>query len=547
MVSGNRLGSHAKNLLNDLAAYRTNRTQNLPIIFVGHSLGGLVVKDALVTAWRGEEAHVQKILEATRAIAFLGPPHAGSGLAKWAETSFRVLGLFKQANPEILSTLRQDSEVLSRVHDDFAKLLRLRAKDGQEEEIAVPMESAVISGYPQISICENHRDMVRFLNYSESGYKSIVSELERWTSTIVSLRQPLSITEEQGPRNSSGLEVSTSDTDYSPAPLTSGKGNFHALVQPSQLSGLENDCLHALAFPGMDNRRLAIDDPAKDTCTWIYDHPICHEWFSRSALEKSQGLLWVKGKPGSGKSTIMKRLLDRSLANNGNSRICLAFFFSARGADTGRSAYWMYRSLTHQLVWSSQECLQKLTTILFEAKTRRFGKVNFDWNITELRNFFHSAITQAGLEPIVIYVDALDECNNEDVRNIVAAFEHSAAVAIENGADVNICWSSRHYPHIKVSKSLELRMESQNATDIALYVHNALKDRNAKISDFDLEGEIVRKANGVFLWVILVIHRLWNAADYEQTSKEKMHILKKIPSELDGVFSLILDTVEEKR
>ena len=39
---------------------------------------------------------------------------------------------------------------------------------------------------------------------------------------------------------------------------------------------------------------------------------------------------------------------------------------------------------------------------------------------------------------MVIYVDALDECNDEDVRNIVAAFEHSAAIAIENGADVNI-------------------------------------------------------------------------------------------------------------
>lgn len=408
---------------------------------------------------------------------------------------------------------------MSRVHDDLAKSLRLRAKDGQEWEIAVtcfyeelpmpvigfvvPMESAVVPGYPQISIYGNHRDMVRFLKSkvsdSESGYKSIVSELERWTSNLVSLRQPLSIAEEQGSCNSGSLEVSTSDTDYSPAPLTSGKGSFPALVQPSQLSGLENDCLHVLAFPGMDNRRLAIDDPAEDTCVWIYDHPVYHEWYSRSALEKSQSLLWIKGKPGSGRSTIMKRLLDRSLANNGNSMICLAFFLSARGADTGRSAYWMYRSLTHQLVWRSQECLQKFMTTLFDAKTRRFGKVNFDWNIMELRKFFHSAIMHAGLEPIVIYVDALDECNDENVRNIVATFEHSAAVAIENGADVNICWSSRHYPHIKVSKSLELCMESQNAADIALHVHNALKDRNANTSDFDLEGEIVRKANGVFL------------------------------------------------
>src|SRR6186713_2281792 len=76
--SRNRIRDHARNLLSDLTDLRENsETTNLPIIFVAHSLGGLVCENALIIS-NNAEKHLRRLLECTRAIAFLGTPHCGS-------------------------------------------------------------------------------------------------------------------------------------------------------------------------------------------------------------------------------------------------------------------------------------------------------------------------------------------------------------------------------------------------------------------------------------------------------------------------------------
>ena len=242
----------------------------------------------------------------------------------------------------------------------------------------------------------------------------------------------------------------------------------------------------------------------------------------------------------------MKHLVDRIGADQGGNSTSLAFYFSARGVEMERSRYGMYRSLTHQLVSDDRKALYALISMMKEKK-ERFGREEIDWHVEELQQFLHRAIARRGSRPIRVFVDALDECNDEDVRKVVAAFERSATAAITNGVDLKICWSSRHYPHIKLKPCLELCMEHQNMADIIRYVHNTLRDWESNDSCFDLEQAIVSKARGVFLWVILVMKKLWAAPEYEQTLKQKMVILETIPSELDGLFSVILGIVNGKQ
>ena len=61
---------------------------------------------------------------------FLGTPHHGAGLAKWAEILAKSVGILKQTNPQIVQVLRQDSEVLARVQDSFHTMIRTRSIDG---------------------------------------------------------------------------------------------------------------------------------------------------------------------------------------------------------------------------------------------------------------------------------------------------------------------------------------------------------------------------------------------------------------------------------
>lgn len=87
-----------------------------PIIFIAHSLWGLVVKDALLSSRSSPEQHLRQILDCTRAILFLGTPHYGADLADIGQ---RLIGLASLAtartNQRIVSVLRRKSEVLARI------------------------------------------------------------------------------------------------------------------------------------------------------------------------------------------------------------------------------------------------------------------------------------------------------------------------------------------------------------------------------------------------------------------------------------------------
>ncbi|KAI6777054.1 hypothetical protein HG530_000999 [Fusarium avenaceum] len=198
--SQNRISNHAANLVTALASLRqSNNTNQRPIIFVCHSLGGLVCQDALVTARQRSEQHLQDIVNFTRGIIFLGTPHHGSSLAKFGELVSRSVGLLKETNSDIVQVLTRDSEVLARIQDSFQALLMTRSKDESSmieitcfyEELPtkrygmiVPKHSAILPGYISIGIHKNHAEMTKFAHSDEPGFKAICGELKRWMNKI---------------------------------------------------------------------------------------------------------------------------------------------------------------------------------------------------------------------------------------------------------------------------------------------------------------------------------------------------------------------------
>lgn len=76
------------------------------------------------------DKHLQNILQLTRGIIFLGTPHHGADLARWAEKLARWIGLIKETNTEIVQVLKADSEVLARIQGSFHTMIRARNKEG---------------------------------------------------------------------------------------------------------------------------------------------------------------------------------------------------------------------------------------------------------------------------------------------------------------------------------------------------------------------------------------------------------------------------------
>ncbi|KAF5020461.1 hypothetical protein F66182_7540 [Fusarium sp. NRRL 66182] len=110
--------------------------------------------------------------------------------------------------------------------------------------------------------------------------------------------------------------------------------------------------LQSLRFRQMDDRKIMIGEAHSKTCRWFLEHPVFRTWVNHEIQPDTPGLLWMRGKAGAGKSTIMKFLYLQVRDYNIPSTAVASFFFNARGGYLEGSISGMYRSLLMQLLHS---------------------------------------------------------------------------------------------------------------------------------------------------------------------------------------------------
>lgn len=174
-------------------------TEGRPIIFIAHSLGGLVVERALQLSMDSAESHLRNIEQKTLGIAFLGTPHSGSDFAPFAKAVGNLLSLVgKRVNVNILDVLKRDSQTLLDVEDWFGHRRRRRAESAMPirittfyEELELPLGGKVVEefqakipGYSSYGIRANHMDMTKFSGRDDPGYGALRREIRRWCKEI---------------------------------------------------------------------------------------------------------------------------------------------------------------------------------------------------------------------------------------------------------------------------------------------------------------------------------------------------------------------------
>jgi pimeloyl-ACP methyl ester carboxylesterase len=123
-VSQKGFRHHADRLLECLSISRREaEANNRPIIFIGHSLGGLIIKQALVTANNNHRKYGD-IRHSTKGLVFFGTPHRGGNGAKFGNRVTNVVAdMTGIESNDLLTYLDPDSPLAQNVHEDFSHQL----------------------------------------------------------------------------------------------------------------------------------------------------------------------------------------------------------------------------------------------------------------------------------------------------------------------------------------------------------------------------------------------------------------------------------------
>jgi NACHT domain len=323
----------------------------------------------------------------------------------------------------------------------------------------------------------------------------------------------------------------------------------------------EEILLRSLQHKGMTARYESIVGAHGETFKWVFGDCQFPSTDLRSKvtfadwLRKGDRIYWVSGKPGSGKSTLMKylsrhRKTEEMLSEwcKGGRLVLADFYFWIGGTEVQRSQ----RGLMQQLLFDIVRYCPDLIPLLFnlDAPTEDGG---LQLSINELQASFRKISNlsrQIERETyFCFFIDGLDEYSGD---------HHELIKCIQQLAEspcVKICVSSRPWNCFQDAfghdESRRLYMQDLTREDIAKYARDHLRNMiNSNSYSFyrhiaeQLIAEVVSRAQGVFLWVFLVMRSLKEGFINADNPELLYQRLLELPTDLEGFFKRIVLTVD---
>ncbi|KAI0502713.1 ribonuclease-like protein p/mrp subunit [Xylaria bambusicola] len=200
-TSSDRILQHAQTMIAELVADRElEHATERPIIFICHSLGGIVVKRALVYSASRTASHIKhlrSIYVSTYGMLFFGTPHQGSRKANLLTPAQRIIDILLPSRildteAQLLNALKEGSEILQEITDNFAPLMKdFRVYFFWEQEktdlgfkldyiVSESSAAPIIDNTDRAGIRADHRSMCRFTSRNAPGYTLVASSLLRY-------------------------------------------------------------------------------------------------------------------------------------------------------------------------------------------------------------------------------------------------------------------------------------------------------------------------------------------------------------------------------
>jgi hypothetical protein len=301
-------------------------------------------------------------------------------------------------------------------------------------------------------------------------------------------------------------------------------------------------------------------------------------------VSDSDHLFWLSGKAASGKSTLMKYLFNDKRTKKklmkwagASDPILAAFFFFERGDALQKSREGLLRSLLWQILSQRRDLISLVFDPIREDQNQPVPLPQITWPI--LKKAFTQLLDSIPKSTkICLFVDGLDEYRmmdrekdygenemhllsygtNDDFRdypegNWIRDGHQEIASLFQNtkAQNVKICVASRELTPFEAAFATTPRLRIHEFTkgDIHNYVYSRLMGEGREhfydADDMkDIADTVVKYAEGVFLWVRLVVEELRKGQDDGDRIEDLYTKLMKLPKTLGGRNGLYMRMVD---
>lgn len=502
------LSDHAKDLLDKLRFGSGREGHSLeigcvPLIFIAHSLGGLIAKKAYLLALSDATSNYGQIAQATAAFIFFSTPHRelnrshviddilSTCVAGWRSNSYGGI-------PEKHLLKMQDTNEKFRDVASYVKIYSFYERSSPRtstpsKSLLLPQRSATLdhSSETQIPLDGDHTTVTKYSSKAEPNYLRVLGALQ----TLVQGYQVLNSC-----KRSTMIEETT--------------------AQAEEVERLLRGCKAPT-----DDLSFFSDKRVDGSCAWTFYQPILESFLSDSGPVPLA--LWFFGAPGSGKSVTATYIIEQLMEE---SKICAYYYFRS-GDQLKNNLSQFLTSIASQISKQVPEYRRKLFTLARDRFDVSKAGYKILWKKLFVSTLFHSDPQK----PLYILVDGLDEFpqSKELLERMFVDLEDSSI-------RVRLMMVSRPTLDIEMSierlqKKIDIQKMSLDANGEGLEIYLRWEMGTMLGDDHFKErtlNEVLAKANGNFLWAHLVVQEILDC----QTEVQVENALREVPKELIPLY-----------
>ncbi|KAF2151008.1 hypothetical protein K461DRAFT_279783 [Myriangium duriaei CBS 260.36] len=493
---------------------------------------------------------------------FFGTPFRGADIARtaciyatvstvlgheWYTSLLRFMSPSSPALAQLIDELRRLETLLNpkiefyciyeTQRTDFAKFAKISWLSSIVKRVAkeivpknlqffVSQDSSTLDGIENHRLHRSHCDLVRFKDRSDHGYCDVLlPRLEKMVGHAAT--QVLERLEKVDGEEEHNVRMTR-------------EAKERAFQQRHK------KLLDSLFFSEIDQRYDQIFE-AEKTFEWIFGPEEQSEWSSLPAwLQGTEKFYWISGKPGSGKSTLMRWLLKhdetRRLADKsdpGRKVVILSHFFFLPGSANQNSILGLVKSLLYKVLEKIPDLTENLNALADRTPT---------WTLRSTLAALTNVLgDEQNAHNFLLFIDGLDECNGAfpdllKVLNDLGTLKHTKIIV-----------SSR--PHMEFRNRFRqtptLRLQDLTRADIEQYVSQRLErafvDSRPSIPSHQLQDlieESARRSDGVFLWVKFAMDSVCQGMCFDDPMEILLKRLNSLPTELEDMFAHMLSQIQ---